>query len=360
MPASGINDQMKKLCVKIRVEGGRYANRKEVLKAILESSGCQEKDLCFLYQLEKGREWYVIFKNRDDCARCVESGGCSLSENTSLNFEKLTRQRVTVRVHWLPPYVSDDIIIDVLEKFGEIIDFQTLWDIDTHVKGCIREVRMILDDEGRDELPHIITFNDGRLKVLVTCPGRAPYCVKCGELGHVRASCSQQGQRRPAASYADTVRQHSQVPAPEAQQEVAPLETMDSSLIPAGQPPKTSETVDEIPAADISALGLIDISDTPSSDTAPPLDILSSGSENISNTVVRPDPERYGERSHKKQRTGSPRKEVKRPREPALPTGRTMPNLLPLPNQPSVLEGSPMNESESECVDFSYHIEPDY
>lgn len=65
------------------------------------------------------------------------------------------------------------------------------------------EVRMVVDDDGKHNTPHIVQFNGGT-KMRITYPGRMPICSKCNCLGHARREC-QMIQRNRARTYADSV-----------------------------------------------------------------------------------------------------------------------------------------------------------
>ena len=51
---------------------------------------------------------------------------------------------------------------------------------------------------GGRSFPHLINFKSGQ-SVLLTVPGRKPYCLKCQSVGHIRSRC-------PGRSFAAAVR----------------------------------------------------------------------------------------------------------------------------------------------------------
>ena len=54
---------------------------------------------------------------------------------------------------------------------------------------------MILDRGGFDAIPHIITYRDTTMTVVVE--GRRPLCWECKQLGHFARSCPQKKKQPP-------------------------------------------------------------------------------------------------------------------------------------------------------------------
>ena len=94
----------------------------------------------------------------------------------------------------------------------------------------VRKVFLEVDVAQKIGLPHVFEFSD-RLRALVTLTGRAPLCLKCGEVGHIRFGCPS------SARVAGGPGQAFSRPAPrEAQEVVAPTAAQTFSA-PVKDPP---------------------------------------------------------------------------------------------------------------------------
>ena len=134
------------------------------------------------------------------------------------------KQSVCLRVHWLPVIMNNDILHEVFGSFGKVmkVDFEKMGDYENGVRRVYMEVSVA----ERLELPHLLQFADG-LKALVTMSGRAPLCLRCGEVGHVRQACPPLNSL-PGAARATEVRAQRAADVPVAaprRVEVAPVET---------------------------------------------------------------------------------------------------------------------------------------
>jgi len=100
------------------------------------------------------------------------------------NVSYFGKQNICVRIHWLPVIMNNDKLFDVFSSFGKVIkmDYEKHGDFENGVRRVVVSVAEKLD------IPHMLQSADG-LKALVTMSGRAPLCLWCGEVGHVRQAC---------------------------------------------------------------------------------------------------------------------------------------------------------------------------
>jgi len=90
----------------------------------------------------------------------------------------LDSQNVTVRLHWLPGYIKDDVVGQMCRRFVEVISVErekTKCEI-FNVETGVRVVKMILSVDDIKYLPHVLSFKCGT-KALVSVPGRPPPSV---------------------------------------------------------------------------------------------------------------------------------------------------------------------------------------
>ena len=89
----------------------------------------------------------------------------------------LGSQNVTIRLHWLPSYMKDDVVRQTCSRFGEVVSVERekskcdIFDIETGV----RVVKMVLSIKDLKCLPHIFTFCCGA-RALGSATGR-PLCA---------------------------------------------------------------------------------------------------------------------------------------------------------------------------------------
>jgi len=114
----------------------------------------------------------------------------------------LGSQNVTIRLHWLPSYMKDDVVRQMCSRFWEVVSVERekskcdIFDIETGV----REVKMVFSIDDLKCLPHIFTFRCGA-RALVSAPGRPPLCLRCMTVGHMRRDCgADTGARRALAA----------------------------------------------------------------------------------------------------------------------------------------------------------------
>jgi len=102
------------------------------------------------------------------------------------NVSYFGKQNVCVRIHWLPADMNNDQLFDVFSSFGKVIKVGNEKHGD--FENGLRRVFMEVFIAEKLEIPHMLQYSDG-LKALVTMSGRAPLCLRCGEVGHVRQAC---------------------------------------------------------------------------------------------------------------------------------------------------------------------------
>ncbi|KAL3877960.1 hypothetical protein ACJMK2_035601 [Sinanodonta woodiana] len=91
------------------------------------------------------------------------------------------------RIHWLPLYIHDDIIREVLGPFGKVLDITqdtTILDKDNVTLYGTRLLKLQTTEFDSKNIPHIISL--GQCGMLNTIKGWAPICLKCRQSGHLR------------------------------------------------------------------------------------------------------------------------------------------------------------------------------
>lgn len=197
-----INDHMRARTFRLAVIDDGFVTRQDIVKA-LSQYHIDEMNIEFIYQLDKGREWFVVLKLEEDIERFLRISHLLIKEGVSVSLQNITRQNVRIHAHWLPPFISNEFVEQYFSQFGEVYSAEFTYDSSNYINQASRVIRIVMDDHQRAELPHIVHLNNGRFKMLITCPGRSPMCTRCYEIGHTRRECRQNtGNRRSYASAA--------------------------------------------------------------------------------------------------------------------------------------------------------------
>ena len=169
---------------------GKPFLRDEVL-ASLEDCSFQASYLLAVGPLEDNCKWLITFCNKENVVRALSSK-FMIRGHTARVFS-LTKDIVSVRIHWLPVYVPMANVAIFMSRYGVIHTMG--WDY-TRVKGfenvrsTVRHLVIELDEEV--SLPSIdkLFYKDESYRFLVRVPGRGPVCFRCNVIGHKWANCN--------------------------------------------------------------------------------------------------------------------------------------------------------------------------
>lgn len=198
-----IKDSIKNRTLKLVTTGNSLLYRKDI-KYVLGKAKIADGEIECIYKERKSREWYAVLSNSDRLNHVIEHGPITVGDVTT-KIEKLTQQKITLKIHWLPHYISDDFLVDFFSRYGTVEKVDDIWSPDAKCRTGLREVYMSTDDEMRNAIPHMVRFNNG-ISMLVTCPDRLPLCLKCHCLGHVRQECPNNNRPTNGMSYAAALR----------------------------------------------------------------------------------------------------------------------------------------------------------
>ena len=182
--------------------GSKSTSYGELLNA-LEDLGVPPDEVEGIYKVSSTDNSYSVQLRFEDTLEAIVAKQEFKVGGTHFDIMKLTEQIVTLRVHWLPLYFDNVILEEIFSEYGQVIDIKMMKT--AHAKlvaqNGSREIRLKTDEFKKQTIPHLVKFKSGR-SILVTMAGRPPYCLKCGNVGHVRARCV---TRR--AEYASVVQQ---------------------------------------------------------------------------------------------------------------------------------------------------------
>jgi hypothetical protein len=173
----------------VRIDVGFSVSRAMVYR-LLRGIGVEKGEVVALYQKRMSKEWFAVFSTSVTAMMVVAKGQATLMDSV-VTFSLINKEKVRLRIHWLPAYISNGWVEEVFGCYGTVHnvgrEFVTVDGdrIETGVRGVILEV----SEKDKHHIPHLLDMNDG-LSVLVTCKGRMSLCLRCFHLGHVRKDCT--------------------------------------------------------------------------------------------------------------------------------------------------------------------------
>lgn len=200
-----ISDSIKNRTIKVFINGSEYLYRKQLKQILIRQTGVVDDDVFFIYKEKKSKEWFVVLNSEKAVQMTLDKRVIRVSDNCSLNVERLTPQRVILKGHWLPAYIANDFLMEFFKDYGTVNKVEFEWNYDSKVYSGIREVYLTTDDLLKNMIPHTVSFDNG-INMLVTCPGRLPLCLRCHCLGHVRSECTTRTGAQRGTTYADMLR----------------------------------------------------------------------------------------------------------------------------------------------------------
>ena len=143
--------------------------------------------------LAKNTEWFLMVKSeraRDNLLAAgvvkVKGGVFSVRSADSTQFR--------VRIHWAPPFIPNDVIINHLSQYGKVLSCVNEMSVSKGFENVATGVRTVVMCGNKADLPHFFVVVDKSTKqtfqLLVTVTGRPPICLRCNKVGHFRRECT--------------------------------------------------------------------------------------------------------------------------------------------------------------------------
>ncbi|KAL3877962.1 hypothetical protein ACJMK2_035603 [Sinanodonta woodiana] len=160
----------------VKVDG--KLNREQALRR-LHAAGVTKSDIQGLYREGENTPWNALLYHQAKPSTIHRDG-----------LKYLARLRVELHIHWLPLYINDKLIADILLEYGEILVIsrdKTILLESVNVENGTRVVTLETTDMECRRIPHIVSL--GPCGFLITMKGRPPLCLKCRDSGHLRKDC---------------------------------------------------------------------------------------------------------------------------------------------------------------------------
>ncbi|KAG0433920.1 hypothetical protein HPB47_019478 [Ixodes persulcatus] len=147
-------------------------------------------ELASLGAFQYNHVWLLTVRSSKEKERLLQLREIQVKNKTCLIIDG-SKTALSMKVHWVPTSVPDANVASVFSTFGKIKSIvRDKW----HYSGFeeVETTTRILSielNEGvtADSLPHQLKILG--TTVLVSIPGRAPQCLRCRQVGHVRGQC---------------------------------------------------------------------------------------------------------------------------------------------------------------------------
>ena len=142
-----------------------------------------------LFKMEIPEVYYVPFKKLHKVA--IEAGFYK-SEHFNFDLDYANDVRITAKIHWMPSWTMDVALKIALERCSPGIKVMAVERDTVKVRGVniesgVRTVKLVVNQREEKVLPYLLQV-DGRSCMMIV-PGRPPLCLRCREVGHIRAEC---------------------------------------------------------------------------------------------------------------------------------------------------------------------------
>ena len=170
---------------KIVIYGRRHIMREDIEKAVYEH--CEKSQIESLYTTVNPKEYFIVCKTEDTYEHFLNK---TLNVNgVSVKPVAYDCMNIDARIHWLQEEVPDEMLAFFLEEHcDEVTSIRHETD-ENDVKSGVRIANIKLLNSQRNTFPHILLLTPSD-PILITIPGRAPLCLRCHRIGHVRSQCN--------------------------------------------------------------------------------------------------------------------------------------------------------------------------
>ncbi|KAM7284368.1 hypothetical protein ISCGN_001462 [Ixodes scapularis] len=168
--------------------GGRPYRAEDFVRPLQQAGVLSELAGLGAYQM--GHVWLLKLKTPEAKEKLLQAGEIQVKGRRCLAIDPYRRE-VRVKLHWVTFDVPVDTVRRAFEPYGEVKSVvREMWKVDGLVgveSTTLSVVLTLRQDLTLESLPHQLRFYGGT--VLVVVPGRAPVCLRCRRIGHIRREC---------------------------------------------------------------------------------------------------------------------------------------------------------------------------
>ncbi|XP_060080820.1 uncharacterized protein LOC132560188, partial [Ylistrum balloti] len=159
------------------------------------------------FRCEAPNTWFVTLRSEVYVDRVVEKGPMK-ETYFSLVPERCDQRRLSIRVQWLPSWISDDAIAEHFDgHYGKVVHVsrETTTIGEVRLETGTRVLTLVIREGDQDLIPYRSRMF-GKVALIIV-PGRPPICLRCQQVGHVRSQCPGRPEQTTHISYAAKVSQ---------------------------------------------------------------------------------------------------------------------------------------------------------
>ena len=143
--------------------------------------------------LAKNTEWFLMVKSERARDNLLAAGVVKVKGGV-FRVRSADSTQFRVRIHWAPPYIPNDVIINHLSQYGKVLSCVNEMSVSKGFENVATGVRTVVMCGNKADLPHFFVVVDKSTKqtfqLLVTVTGRPPICLRCNKVGHFRRECT--------------------------------------------------------------------------------------------------------------------------------------------------------------------------
>lgn len=144
-------------------------------------------DVTAIFKVDIGGVWYTTFTTEDIADKVINSDFTSL--DTRVAVSRADTRTVLLKVLWLPVWLKLTAVESFLEQYGKIVSCSRETEKSEGITFANGNIKVTLEISEKDvqSLPYRTSI--AGKDCLLTVVGRAPLCLKCRTVGHIRKNC---------------------------------------------------------------------------------------------------------------------------------------------------------------------------
>ena len=191
--------------VKITLSGKGWPSvtNDQVLNAMADN-GIDIRDIRTVWKGSNMRYLNITFESTEQAVKATALAEVRIGEALATIAGRETATEV--KIHWVPAWIGDEFVLNLLRKYGEVLDFrsETATIGGTRVFTGTKVARLRTTPEKAKSIP--IAFEvQGPVaaRLLVSVRGRHPLCLHCFTIGHKQRFCPSKRPPAPADALQD-------------------------------------------------------------------------------------------------------------------------------------------------------------
>ena len=191
--------------VKITLSGKGWPSvtNDQVLSAMADNS-IDIRDIRTVWKGSNMRYLNITFESTEQAVKATALAEMRIGEALATIAGRETATEV--KIHWVPAWIGDEFVLNLLRKYGEVLDFrsETATIGGTRVYTGTKVARLRTTPEKAKSIPTAFEVQGPvAARLLVSVRGRPPLCLQCFTIGHKQRFCPSKRPPAPADALQD-------------------------------------------------------------------------------------------------------------------------------------------------------------